>query len=347
MVSPQTVSSTEMDPESLQPSVPHDPHPPVVASKLEDPASPSPEGMMINASGHKQELQRNFSLLNICGIAITTGNSWTAIGGSVAVAIYNGGPPGVIYEFIAVSIFYFLIAASIAELASSIPSSSVYHWASISAGRHGRVAGFFAGWWNALAWIFGAASMSAIVANQTVSMYALFHSPHFTPHAWHVFISYMLCTWLSCATVLFGNKVLPALGNVGLFFILAGVLVTMIVCAVMPHVHDTPYASHEAVWTAWNNQTGYSSNGFVFVAGMLNGAFAMGGTDCVAHLAEEVPEPSRNIPKAMAAQYIVGFATALLYLVTLFYAVPDIAAALSPISSLSPIQISHTNLLPA
>lgn len=38
---------------------------------------------VINASGHKQELERNFSLINICGVAITTGNTWTAIGGSV------------------------------------------------------------------------------------------------------------------------------------------------------------------------------------------------------------------------------------------------------------------------
>ncbi|OAQ97159.1 hypothetical protein LLEC1_04484 [Akanthomyces lecanii] len=53
---------------------------------------------LTNASGHKQALERNFSLLNICGIAATTGNSWTAIGGSVALAIYNGGPPGVVYE---------------------------------------------------------------------------------------------------------------------------------------------------------------------------------------------------------------------------------------------------------
>jgi hypothetical protein len=38
---------------------------------------------LINASGHKQELERNFSLINLCGVAITTGNTWTAIGGSV------------------------------------------------------------------------------------------------------------------------------------------------------------------------------------------------------------------------------------------------------------------------
>jgi choline transport protein len=74
----------------------------------------------INASGHRQELDRNFSLINIVGLGLTTGNTWIAIGGSIVsflhllnvpktwedtglmrlqvVAIYNGGPPGAIYE---------------------------------------------------------------------------------------------------------------------------------------------------------------------------------------------------------------------------------------------------------
>jgi choline transport protein len=38
---------------------------------------------LVNASGHRQELERNFSLLSICAIAVTTGNTWIAQGGSV------------------------------------------------------------------------------------------------------------------------------------------------------------------------------------------------------------------------------------------------------------------------
>ena len=45
------------------------------------------EDQLINASGHRQELQRNFNLLNICAVAITTGNTWVALGGSV-VGLY-------------------------------------------------------------------------------------------------------------------------------------------------------------------------------------------------------------------------------------------------------------------
>ena len=37
----------------------------------------------INPSGHQQELERNFGLLSTCGLALTSGNTWIALGGSV------------------------------------------------------------------------------------------------------------------------------------------------------------------------------------------------------------------------------------------------------------------------
>ena len=89
--------------------------------------------------------------------------------------------------------------------------------------------------------------------------------------------------------VLFLNRILPLIGSAGGFFILAGVFVTIIVCAVMPHVNGFKYSTDQDVWRTWTNQTGYSSQGFVFVAGMLNGAYSVGNADCSTHLAEEIP----------------------------------------------------------
>jgi hypothetical protein len=56
------------------------------------------DGELVNASGHRQELQRNFGLISICAVAVTTGNTWIAQGGSVVVALTNGGIAGTIYE---------------------------------------------------------------------------------------------------------------------------------------------------------------------------------------------------------------------------------------------------------
>lgn len=38
---------------------------------------------LINASGHSQQLDRNFNLLSICSYAITAGNTWVSLGGSI------------------------------------------------------------------------------------------------------------------------------------------------------------------------------------------------------------------------------------------------------------------------
>jgi choline transport protein len=51
--------------------------PPVLESK-----GPNSDGL-INASGHRQELDRNFHFIHIAGLGITSGNTWIALGGSI------------------------------------------------------------------------------------------------------------------------------------------------------------------------------------------------------------------------------------------------------------------------
>ena len=38
---------------------------------------------IVNVGGHKQELDRNFSLLSITAVGIVNGNTWAALGGSI------------------------------------------------------------------------------------------------------------------------------------------------------------------------------------------------------------------------------------------------------------------------
>lgn len=245
------------------------------------------EEIGINPSGHRQELDRNFSLLSLCGLGISSGNAWIALGGSVTVAIYNGGPPGVLYEFIAANVFYWFIAASIAELASAMPSAGgVYHWASITGGKYGRITGWFAGWLNFWAWMFGVAATAQIVATQVVSMYSAIH-PDYTTQRWHIFMGYLVCTWVTCLVVLYLNRLLPKFAALSGMLVVVGVMVTIIVCAVVPGFRGG-YATSDFVWREWQNTTGYENDGFVFLLGILNGAFAIGTPDVVTHVAEEV-----------------------------------------------------------
>jgi choline transport protein len=126
------------------------------------------------------------------------------------------------------------------------------------------------------------------MALQTVAMYTT-ANPGVVVQNWHIFISYLACTWLCCLTVLFANKFLPIIESTGAFFIVGGFLVSVIVCAVMPYVNGKPYSTNAFVWRDWTNGTGWSSNGFVFCLGMLNAAFAVCAPDIPSHMAEEIP----------------------------------------------------------
>ncbi|CAG9982993.1 unnamed protein product [Clonostachys byssicola] len=299
-----------------------------------DPAA----GSEIDGQVEVRELRRNFNFWSLCGVGLMTGSTWPSLGGSIAVVIYNGGAPGAIYELIAVSCFYWMIAACIAELSSAIPSSAgVYHFAFVASGpKHGRAASWFAGYFNGLAWTFGAASVSSVVANQILALYQLFH-PSYEEQRWHLFIIYLGFIWISCTIVLFGNRILPIMGDLGASLIIIGFLIIVITCAAMPNRAGAGYADSSFVWSDWVNLTGYSSDAFVFMMGMLNAAYAVGTPDVVTHLAEEIPEPQKNIPKAIGIQMVIGFVTAFIFLITTFYAVHEPSDLFSPTSSLFPM----------
>lgn len=206
------------------------------------------------------------------------------------------------YELLTACVYYGFIAASIAELASAVPTAGgVYHWASITPGaKWGRTIGFFCGWLNFFGWIFDLASIVSIPANICVQFYVIFH-PDFVVQPWHTYVAFILITWLGAAIVIFGNRFLPYMQQAGLFLILVGGLVTIIVVAAMPSQH----ATSATVWKDWDNQTGWSG-GVAFLTGVLNGAFTIGTPDAVTHMAEELPNPKVDLPKAVAAQIILG-----------------------------------------
>lgn len=285
---------------------------------LSEQDSPAEESDKINVSGHVQELDRSFSVWSICCIGIMNNNAWASGGGSLIIALYNGGGPGVLYGLMAATFFYAFIGLSLAELASAIPSSAnVYHWASVAAGpKYGRVCSWFGGWWNSLAWIFGTSSVCLFGANAAVAMYSLYH-PEYVPERWHIFFAFLGIAWFDNLLVMFGQRFLARVANASGMLCIAFLFVTVMVCAIMPSRTGAGYASNSFVWSDFSNLTGYSSSGFVFLAGMLNGAYAIGTTDGVCHLCEEIPNPRINIPKGIAAQLGAGFMTTFFFFVAI------------------------------
>ena len=190
-------------------------------------------------------------------------------------------------------------------------------------------------------------------------MYAVNH-PDFVSKPWHVFVTYgkldsiaavhraassltitVIITWIAAPTVCLFNSAMPHLNKIGIFFILAGFLITIIVVTVLPATSGGGHASTSFVFSEWTAEIGYP-NGFVFVAGMLNGAFSVGTPDCTSHLAEEIPYPQRNVPLAILCQMSIGFVTGLAYLIAIMYAISDYDALFESAYPIATIYLQAT-----
>lgn len=82
---------------------------------------------------------------------------------------------------------------------------------------------------------------------------------------------------------------------------------------------SNPKQSSELVWTTWVNRSGWSSDGLVFLMGLVNSNFIYSGLDGAIHLAEECTNPAVAVPAALISTVVIGFVTALAFAVAMIY----------------------------
>lgn len=64
----------------------------------------------------------------------------------------------------------------------------------------------------------------------------------------------------------------------------------------------------EFVFTSFRNETGWS-DGVSWILGLLQSALSLIAFDVVLHMAEEMPDPARDSPRAMIYAILVGGVT--------------------------------------
>ncbi|KAK8019102.1 amino acid permease [Apiospora arundinis] len=276
--------------------------------------------------GHTQELKRHFTILSLIGLASTTTISWTGLGLGIVTEINAGGPGAIIYGFILVTFLQSFLGASLGEFVSSYPTEGgMYHWiAAVAPKKMMAFLSFITGWFTCFGWIFTTASTNLIYAQTLAALIALYHAD-LELQTWQTFIIYQGLNLATACVVMFGNRIIPALNRFSLFYLQLGwlaVLVTVVACA---PTHQSP----EFVFKTWVNNTGWENQVICFITGLVNPLYSLGGLDGVTHITEEMPNPSRNAPLAIAITLTIAFCTGLTYLIALMFSVQDYAALAS------------------
>ncbi|KAK5949211.1 hypothetical protein OHC33_009752 [Knufia fluminis] len=273
------------------------------------------------ALGHKQELQRNFSMISMLGLAFAILNTWTALSASLSLALPSGGPSAVIWGLITAGIFNLCLAASMAEFLSAYPTAGgQYHWAAIISWKGWAPSISWAtGWINVSGWIALTAT-GGLLGSQLIMGVISLYDPSFEPQRWQQFLIYIGYTLAAFFINTFMTRLLPLITQAAFIWSLAGfviISITVLACA------SPDYQSGQFVYGDFLNETGWP-NGLAWLLGLLQGALSLTGFDACAHMIEEIPEPHLRGPKIVIYCIVIGMVTGWIFLSVLLFVLTDV-----------------------
>ncbi|KAK4958973.1 hypothetical protein LTR10_003772 [Elasticomyces elasticus] len=252
--------------------------------------------------GKTQQLRRIFSFLPTLALSVTLLASWESVAdGTLA------------------------LAASLAEMASLCPiAGAQYHWTYMFAPpRFAAFITWMQGWITVFAWQATATSVVYLTATQIQGLIILNHASYI-PQRWHG----TLLMWAVVAVLFSVNvwavRLLPLLEMVGgachvVFFII--LLVTLVTLA--------PHSSAEFVFTDFVNGGGWSSDGVSWCIGLLTVVYCFVGFDGTLHLAEEIKDSARTVPRVIILTIVINGILAFAFLIALLFCIGDISEVLS------------------
>ncbi|KAF2491701.1 amino acid transporter [Lophium mytilinum] len=263
--------------------------------------------------------EKAFSVWSLLAVAFTCGNAPITLLASLAAGISNGGAPLFIYGTIVVAAASACVACSLAELSSAFPhAGGQFHWMTrLTPERYRRPLSYLVAFLSWAGAVVTCASAMLTVPLMVIGMISM-NYPDIVIDRWMVFVGYQ-CTNIFCAIFNCVERVLPKIALANLVVAVAATITIFISVLVASPTKQ----SAEFVFVAYENSSGWS-DGIAFLTGLLAANWGFSCIDSITHLADEVPEPQKNIPKALMWTVALGVGTCLPIAIATFFSVSNL-----------------------
>lgn len=256
--------------------------------------------------------------------ALSLGWNITNTGIGMVLVVGNaafGAGPLFFYATLLVAAVSFCVAITLGELVSAYPhTGGQYFWvAQLSPERHRRFLSYMTAILTWASIICTTTSVAQALSAITFELVYLTH-PDFVYHRWMGFLL-MQAYQILGALITIWERFLPKLQK---GFLLFSMITTgaIFICLLAP---NTPKQSAAAVFGAdeYFNLSGWP-DGVAFLVGMSGVNWGFACLDAATHLAEEIPQPRKNLPTALLIT--VGLATVIGVMINLavFFAATDL-----------------------
>ncbi|OOQ82084.1 putative amino acid permease [Penicillium brasilianum] len=288
-------------------------------------------------------LPQQFSLFSTLAFGFSMTNSWLGYSATFITPLLLGGSPTVFFGLIAASIASCFITAGLAELASAYPSSGgQYHFAyMVTPPKYRALVAFILGWLSVVAWALTSASTALVCAQMVGNLAGIYH-PSYIAEAWQTWMIYSSLILIATAIICYLPRALPRGEMVMFVSSFLGFIVSFVTVLAM----RTNGQSAKAVFIEYENNSGWD-DGTSFIIGLGTCMYAYLAIDGACHIAEELPNPSRDVPRAMGLTMLIGILTVIPWTIAFLFSITDTGAVASSSIPVFTIYLQATRSQPA
>lgn len=265
-----------------------------------------------------------FTTLSALGIGYGTTNTAVGLLLVLGSTLPLGGTPLFFWGFLIQAIVGLATATTLAEMSSAMPHpGGQYIWVNhVAPAKYRRFLSYITA---VISWLAAVATGSSACLSVPTGACAIISllNPNFVYKRWMGFVGFQLLNLLTLAGASF-ERILPSISKVMLLF--SCLTITTIFIALFAMSDSDSRMSAKDFFATSVNVSGWPK-GVAFIIGMNGANWSFSCLDVATHLAEEMPRPSTDIPKALIWTIIVGFTSGLLVITSVLINVPIIDGA--------------------
>ncbi|KAM0273129.1 hypothetical protein ACHAQH_008478 [Verticillium albo-atrum] len=275
--------------------------------------------------GHAQELERRFSLLPLVSLCVCLMATWEALSTVIAAGLIGGGAPCLFYNYILSFLCTICIASSLAEIASIFPTAGgQYHWVAALSPTSTRSSVSFLTGWISVGGQTILTSSGAFAAGLQLQSLITINDDSYVPKRWQGMLFYWAMLIYAMVLNIWGSKALPHANLAAGVIHVTAFIAIIVVLGVLSEKNTASF-----VFTEFSNNSGWASDGVSWLVGLLSAVYPFLGYDAACHLAEELPDASRNVPLAMVGSVVINGLMGLVYVIVLLFSTGPLESLLT------------------
>ncbi|KAL0954082.1 hypothetical protein HGRIS_005229 [Hohenbuehelia grisea] len=248
--------------------------------------------------GYKSEFKREFSLIETVSFAFSIMGVVASVSSTLVFGLASGGHVGMVFGWLIPSLFVMTIALSMAEMASSMPTSAglYYFSAKLAPPKYAALSSWITGWANITGQVTLVCGIDFTCAQMITSAISVSSNG-----ATNLSLG---ATYGILLVILFSHGIVcsaatSVLARLNLFYVLINVGTTIAAIIALLVVSGDNKVSTKDAFTLFENNTGWASNGWAFILAFTSPMWTLTGYDSAAHISEEVSGAARAAPIAI------------------------------------------------